>query len=305
MSRTKGFLAGTITAAAFGLIPLFTLPVMAEGLGVLSILFYRFSFAAVAIACMMLAKGESFRIAWPEMRVIILLGIFFNSASLFLFWSYQYMGPGLATTLHFTYPLFVTFFLFTFFGERPSWVVWLAIVLAVVGVGVLSVRGGELTMSLEGLVIAVLSAVGYGGYITGVNKTRAVAMPGRKLALYVFIVAASLFALTAQFFGGVQGIPSFSSFGYLVGLAVVPTLISNITLIVAVQNIGGMLTSVLGAMEPVTALLVGFAFFGESFSGQELVGILLVLLAVTMVILTRALERGVRGIFRWMRPRHA
>ncbi|PID90699.1 MAG: EamA family transporter, partial [Bacteroidetes bacterium] len=41
------------------------------------------------------------------------------------------------------------------------------------------------------------------------------------------------------------------------------------------------------------------------FSGQELVGILLVLLAVTMVILTRALERGVRGIFRWMRPRHA
>ncbi len=298
-------MAGTITAAAFGLIPLFTLPVMAEGLGVLSILFYRFLLAAIAITCMMLVKGESFRISWPELRVIILLGVFFNSASLFLFWSYHYMGPGLATTLHFTYPLFVTFFLFTLFGERPSWVVWLAIVLAVLGVGVLSVRGGELTISLEGLVIAVISAVGYGAYITGVNKTRVVGMPGRKLALYVFIVAASLFALTAQFFGGLQPVPSFTSLAYLAGLAVVPTLISNITLIIAVQNIGGMLTSVLGAMEPVTALLVGLVFFGEQFSLQELAGILLILVAVTMVILTRALERGVRGIFRWMRPRHA
>ena len=48
MNNLKGFAFGILTSATFGLIPLFTLPLMAKGMQFDSILFYRFLFAALA-----------------------------------------------------------------------------------------------------------------------------------------------------------------------------------------------------------------------------------------------------------------
>ena len=62
MSNLKGFAFGILTSATFGLIPLFTLPLMAEGMLFDSILFYRFLFAALALAGIMAAKKESFHV---------------------------------------------------------------------------------------------------------------------------------------------------------------------------------------------------------------------------------------------------
>ena len=60
MNNLKGFAFGILTSATFGLIPLFTLPLMAKGMQFDSILFYRFLFAALALAGIMAAKKESF-----------------------------------------------------------------------------------------------------------------------------------------------------------------------------------------------------------------------------------------------------
>lgn len=42
MNRLKGFIYGLATSVTFGLIPLFTLPLMQGGMSLDSILFYRF-----------------------------------------------------------------------------------------------------------------------------------------------------------------------------------------------------------------------------------------------------------------------
>ena len=64
-NNLKGFAYGIATSVTFGLIPLFTLPLMEKGMRFDSILFYRFLFAAIALSGMLLAKKESFR---TEMR---------------------------------------------------------------------------------------------------------------------------------------------------------------------------------------------------------------------------------------------
>lgn len=56
MNNIKGFAYGIVTAATFGLIPLFTLPLMAKGMQFDSILFYRFLFAALALTIIMTVK---------------------------------------------------------------------------------------------------------------------------------------------------------------------------------------------------------------------------------------------------------
>ena len=69
--------------------------------------------------------------------------------------------------------------------------------------------------------------------------------------------------------------------------ALIPTVVSNLALVRAVKSIGSTLTSVLGAMEPVTAVCVGIFLFGEAFTTSIGVGIALIIVAVMVIILKR------------------
>lgn len=297
-TNIKGFAYGIITSATFGLIPLFTLPLMAKGMQFDSILFYRFLFASLALTGITVIKKESLRIAKKDIPVLILLGFFYTASAMFLFWGYNFMSAGIATTLHFTYPIFVTLVMLLFFREKTSWITLLAICLAISGVARLSIEGGEIQMSAFGIFIVLLSAVGYALYIITVNKSRVRTMTGRRLTFYVFVVSTLLFAIKAIGNGGIQPVPDMMSFVNLFLLAVVPTVISNITLVQAVHHIGGTLTAVLGAMEPVTAVLVGVFVFSEPFTLNLATGIFLIIVAVTMIILSKTIRKVLREIRR-------
>ena len=215
------------------------------------------------------------------------------------------MGAGVATTLHFTYPVFVTLLMFFLFREKTGWLTWLAIALAVFGVAMLSLPESGLSADVKGIVIVLLSAVAYGSYIVGVNKSRVRNMNSRKLAFYVFVFTTIIFGVKNLVSGSLQTPPDMVSCCHLVLLAVLPTVVSNITLVLAVQNIGGTLTSVLGALEPLTAVCIGALVFGEDFTFREGVGILLVLTAVTVIILTGTIQGSLNKVFKKIRPRHA
>ena len=293
------------TSVTFGLIPLFTLPLIGKGMVYDSILFYRFLFASIALASVMAAKKESFRIDLRDLPVFILLAFFYTFSSLFLLCGYGYMGAGVATILHFTYPVFVTLLMFFLFREKTGWLTWLAIALAVLGVAMLSLPESGLSADVKGIVIVLLSAVAYGSYIAGVNKSRVRNMNSRKLAFYVFVFTTVIFGIKNLVSGSLQTPPDIVSCCHLVLLAVLPTVVSNITLVLAVQNIGGTLTSVLGALEPLTAVCIGALVFGEDFTFREGVGILLVLTAVTVIILTGTIQGSLNKVFKKIRPRHA
>ena len=294
-NNLKGFAYGIATSVTFGLIPLFTLPLMEKGMRFDSILFYRFLFAAIALSGMLLAKKESFRTEMRNLPILILM---------FLFWGYNFMAAGIATTLHFTYPIFVTLFMLFVFKEKTSWITLLAIGLAICGVARLSIDGGEMRLNGLGVIIVLLSAVAYALYIVTVNKSRVHDMPGRKLTFYVFIVSTSLFFIKAQAGTGIQPIPDLPSFINLVLLAFLPTVVSNITLVQAVHHIGSTLTSVLGATEPVTAVCVGVLVFGEPFTPHLALGILLIIVAVTLIILSKYIQKNLHEAKRLFKARH-
>lgn len=304
-SKVKGFAYGLATSITFGLIPLFTLPLMQKGLVSDSILFYRFLLATVALGGMMKLKREDFRIDLRDVPIIFFLSLLYTASALFLLWGYERMGAGVATTLHFTYPIFVTVMMFLLFRERTSFVTWLAIILAVCGVACLSLRGGEMQVDVLGVGIILLSAVGYASYIITVNKSRIGLIHNRKLAFYVFLFTTIIFTAKTGLTDGIQPVPDAVSWVNLVLLAVAPTVISNITLLLAIRHIGGTLTSILGAMEPVTAVAIGALIFGEAFSLSEALGIVMILTAVTLVILGNRISQSLSTLKKRIRPRHA
>ena len=85
----KGFLAALVTSSTFGLLPLFTLPVMADGMNLIAILFYRFLFSAVLLMlCLFLLRCD-LRITRAEGWTLAGLSLFYDGCAAFLFWAYQ------------------------------------------------------------------------------------------------------------------------------------------------------------------------------------------------------------------------
>ena len=70
-------------------------------------------------------------------------------------------------------------------------------------------------------------------------------------------------------------------------LGLVPTAISNFTLIVGLRNIGSTLTSILGDLEPPVAMTVGVLVLGESVTAVQVAGLVLIVLAVSIIILKK------------------
>ena len=182
------------------------------------------------------------------------------------------------------YPLAVAVTMAVFFREKKSIVTFAAIVLSLVGASLLSsgnieYNGGNRMM---GLIAACISVFSYAGYIIGI---RAVEVNSTVLTCYVMGLGALFFLLGGLFYDeGVRLETNVITWLYIGGLALPATAISNITLVKAVKLAGPTLTSLLGALEPLTAVLVGVFVFKELFTTYSALGIILVVISVSLVL---------------------
>lgn len=287
MNKLNGFLYGLLSSASFGLIPMFTIPAMQQGMQFESILLYRFAFATLALGVILLIDGQSFRINRRDIPSLLLLAFFYLISAVFLFWGYKFMASGIATTLHFMYPVLTTLIMMLFFREKKSIWRFMAIALAVAGVFFLSQGDDSGSITFIGIFIVLLSALGYALYLVTVSQLKVGQMKGLRLTFYVFLFGTLLLFIGIGTTGHTQPIPNLHTAGNLVMLAIIPTVISNLALVRAVKCIGSTLTSVLGTMEPVTAVCVGIFMFGEPFTNSVGLGIILIITAVTVIILKR------------------
>ena len=306
MNKFKGFLFGMTASSTFGLLPLFTLPIMSEGLTTNSILCYRMLFASALVAVLMQVRKIAFRTNLKELLWFAFLGFFYYGSATLLFQAYGTMSSGMATTLHFLYPVGVTLIMALVFKQRPSPFTILAIILGLSGVALLSLKegGGSSSASLVGILLVLLSGLSYAAYLVTMNNVRRVRESNNlKLTLYVLIFSALFFLLDTSLSGGLQMIPSGRALTNLLLLAFLPTLVSNLALVRAVKSIGSTLTSVLGAMEPLTAIVIGVVVFGEEVTGPMALGILLILLSVTIIVLSPLLDKNIADRLRRLSKR--
>lgn len=295
MNKFKGFLYGIVASSTFGLLPLFTLPVMGEGLTTFSILSYRMLFASILVAVLMLIGRVSFATNLKELRWFAVLGFLYYGSAALLFQAYGGMASGLATTLHFMYPVSVTIIMALVYKQRPSLVTICAIILSLIGVALLCLRESSTGVSsLLSVFLVLLSGVCYAVYLVLVSTVKRINQQNsQKLTFYVLMFSGAFFMLSALQGGGLQIIPSASAGINLLLMATLPTLLSNLALVRSVKNIGSTLTSVLGAMEPLTAIIVGILVFDESLRGLMVVGIILILVSVSLIVLSPLLDKRI------------
>lgn len=290
----KGLIYGVISSSTFGLIPLFALPAIQGGIGVNSVMFYRFGISALVLGLWLLGRRHNLRVTFRELGMLAVLGMFYAMTALLLTMSYLYIPSGVATTIHFLYPVVVTAIMILFFKDKVSLPLVVAVFMAILGVFLLSSSGATGEIHLGGLLLVLTTVVTYAVYIVSVNKSCVQRMDGLKLTFYVLLMGAVVFGTNLLLRGEVlDPIPDGETGIYLLLLALIPTLVSDFTLILSVQYVGSTTTAVLGCMEPLTAVVMGVLFLQERLEGGQVTGILIILLAVSLVILANSKE-GIR-----------
>ena len=281
-----GYPAGIITGIAYGLNPLFAMPLMNEGASTESILLFRYSIAVILLGAFLLLKRETFKINLRQAFVLLSLGLLFTASSILLFESYKYIASGLATTLSFLFPVFVAIIM-VFLKVVPSLPVWLAIAATFAGVVIMSAGDGAQTVSALGVFLASASAFAYALFIVVINRSKSIStISDSLLTFYALLVGAVVFSVMSLTSDSelLTGLDSTMAWVNLVGLAVIPTIVSMATLAVSTRNIGATKTSVLGVFEPITAILVGTLVFGEALTSNIVIGISISVIAVLFMI---------------------
>lgn len=297
LTRTsEGILLGIISAVFYGLNPLFALPLYEEGMNPDSVLFYRYGFAVVLLAVLLKLQRQSFSLSRKEIVPIAVMGLLFSASSLFLYLSFMYMDAGLACTILFVYPILVALIMFLFFHERLSFVGILCILLALTGILLLYRGDGDGAVSTTGVVLVLFSSLSYAIYIVGVNKSSLKGLHTGKLTLFALLFGIVIYVVRLDFLTSLQPIPSVAAGIRLFSMAFFPTIVSLVCMTAAVHRIGSTVTAVLGALEPVTALVIGVLLFDETITPRITAGVILVIGAVTLIVLgdstTNFLKKG-------------
>ena len=288
--QTKGVVLAIISAICYGMNPLGALFLYEEGLNVNSVIFYRFIFASILLAIFMLIKKDSFYLKFKEIILLALLGLLFSISAISLFNSFLHMDAGLASTVLFIYPIFVAIIMALFFKEKNSIITILSIVFAFLGVVLLYESDGA-NVSNFGIFLVIVSSLCYAIYIVIINQYLKIS--ALKVTFYSMLFCTITILIHSFFDSSLNIMPlvNFNMWFYTIFLALVPTIISLLFLIKAIQLIGSTSASILGALEPLTAVLIGVYVFNEKITFWLVIGIVFILFGVILIVLKDYIDK--------------
>lgn len=285
----NGIFYACISSASFGFSPLFSIGLLAAGLSNSDVLSYRWALAAIVLMVYAAVKRKTLRInSLDEAWKIALLSGLRALTSVTLLIGYANIASGIASTINFMYPVIVVFWMMLVHGEQKSWINLAAIALSILGVylmasgGGLKIEGGNTAL---GLACSIISAVSFAAYYILMKKTRADKIEVVKFTTWIMIMCAVYFIIGGLIVdGGITLVHDGKLWLYILGLALWSTMISNFTGVKAVRRIGPTLTSILGALQPLTAVILGVLFLDEHLGFKSIAGIVLILVSVLMVV---------------------
>ena len=105
MKNFKGIVYAALSSSTFGLAPLFSILLLSDGFSSFEVLSYRWGVASLTLGIVGLAGGCRFRISRQELCTVFFLSLFRAATSLSLVIAYQNISSGVASIIHFMYPL--------------------------------------------------------------------------------------------------------------------------------------------------------------------------------------------------------
>jgi len=291
--QVTGVINGAIAAASYGTNPLFGLPLFAGGIGVNSVLFYRYAIAVgIYYLWLKFHKKSSLKITKQQFFPLLFLGLFFSLSSLTLFEAFKYIEAGIACTILFIYPVLVAVIMTIFFKEKMTKTVIFSILMTSIGIALLYKGKHGTDLNFHGILMVFSSALLYALYIIGVKNIPSIKhIKSDKLSFYVMLFGLLVYIFNLKFCTQLQIIDKPILWLCAVALALFPTIISLETITISIKLIGSTTTAILGALEPLTAIFFGVTIFHEHLTPRIITGVILILAGVILIVTRKISHR--------------
>lgn len=288
MSNLKGYLFAAIAAASYGTNPIFAIPLYREGISVPSVLFMRYAMAvAIMFFVTMIKSPKAFVIKPKYVGLLAFMGILMVLSSIALFESYKYLSAGIASTLLFFYPVMVAVIMAIFYKERLTKKSWACLVTAFLGVVILSKNDDGGFISLLGLTLVMLSSLSYAIYLVYINRGPMKKINTSTITFYVILGGFLVMIPYCLLDGGLMLPKTTPAWINAIGLGFFPTVISLIFTSRAIALIGSTETAIFGALEPLTAVILGILILGETLTITPAIGMILIFVSVTVLMMKK------------------
>ena len=290
----KGIILTMLSAIAFGFA--FTLGPMTYGDGGSNptpLTFLRNALSLPVLFLILRYQGISLKVTGKElMRLTILGGVGNAFTTLLLFISFSLIDVGIATTIHFIYPVFVTIGCVLFFKEKLGVKKLLSLLVTTCGIacfffGVDASQGLRGGMFL-GLALAVISGVTYAFYIIYLDKSGLKNQPVFKITFYVALMSTVAMGVYGTATGDLAlGALTPKSWGISLAFSLLCTVVALSLLQIGIKHVGASTAAILTTFEPITSIVCGALLLGETITGVKILACALIMIGVVMLSLAR------------------
>lgn len=281
-TKSKGILAVILSGAIFGSMPLMAKIVYEAGGNAVSLTFYRFLLILPFLYLLIKQnKNETLMITKEEFKKIALVGTLgYGATALLLYLSYNYIPSGMATTIHFIYPVFVILGCILFFKEKTNLVKTIAVIFCIIGVFMF--YDGDGNINFTGIILSFASSITFAFYTVYIDKSGLKKMNTMKLTFYLCIIASIMMfffsILTKTFTIDIKPI------GWLITLLLSLSVGLGVNLFqIGIKTVGPQSTSILSTFEPITSVVIGVLILNECFGIKTILGSGLILIAVILI----------------------
>jgi len=220
-----------------------------------------------------------------DLKLSLIAGVFF-AADLIL-WAYaiEDVGAGLATVLGNLQVVLVGLLAWIIFGERAESRVLGSMPIVLCGVVLISGAIGSGAYGRDparGVLFGALTGLTYAVFILVLRHGNSNLTRPASTLFETTLVCAIACAIAGTIIGNLSFVPSWPGHGYLLLLALSSQVLGWLLISISLPRLPAALTSVLLTIQPVCTVLLGVAIFSESPSWEQIAGIGVVLLGVTM-----------------------
>ena len=224
---------------------------------------------------------EDFRVDGREFRKLFFCAQGYCLTPYLLWSSYNYLPSGLATTIHFVYPVLVLLGSIIFYHEGLTGKKAVSCIFCVAGIICLCHMDGSISMT--GFLIAFASGVTYTSYILLLDHCGLVNIHPYKLSFWLSAIGAVelliISVLTRNFTLDIAPVGWFLT----VIFALLAGAVASTAFQLGTKYIGAQSASMLSTFEPLTSVLIGILVYHEVMTGRTAVGIAAILLSVIIV----------------------
>lgn len=283
-----GIVFTSVSALIYGLLPVFTNLSYAAGSNAETFNFFKSAWSIPFLLILLLVQKKSILLPRKLAFWAILAGILAKGVtSLFLYTSYNYITGGMATTLHFMYPLFAALLGRICLKKKLPVYKWVALLLATMSVSLLVEFTGDFS-SVLGVVCAVASGVVYAVYIMMVEKSGISEIDPLVFSFYL-AVSGSVFSLIYGLCtGSMRAEVSLEGHAYMALAAITTSIVAAACFQQGIRRLGGTSAAFFSLFEPVSSCIFGVLFLKETMNLRSAVGVCLILMAVLFMVICDA-----------------